>query len=103
MITRINEHTIRLEPDPPKRRVAQRPRRPLNATERKLADMAANAIKDALAGEFWLRKQIRRSDDYMHWLNAGGAIKTGVAGYICAPNAKVMLRPEEALRWVRKT
>ena len=103
MITGINQHTIRLEPDQTKRRVTQRSQRPLSTTERKLADMAANAMKDAMAAELWLRKQIRRSDNYVRALNAAGSMKTsGVAGYICAPSAKVMLRPEEARSWASR-
>ena len=92
MITRINDHTIRLEPDPPKQRVVQRPRRPLNATERKLADMAGDAIRDAIDGEMWLRRQIGRADRYQKALEKRGCRKIpGLPGYTCPPGAHKVL------------
>ena len=92
MITRINEHTIRLEPDPPKRRVAQRPQRPLSRTERKVVAMAGDAIRDAIDGEMWLRRQIGRAMRYEKALEKRGCRKiVGLPGYTCPPGAHKVL------------
>ncbi len=92
MITRINDHTIVLAPDPPKQRVVQRPRRPLNATERKVVAMAGNAIRTALDGEIWLRRQLGRADRYQKALEKRGCRKiVGLPGYTCPPGAHKVL------------
>ena len=92
MITRINEHTIRLEPDPPKPRVIQRPRRPLSPTQREVVDMAGDAIRSAMDGEIWYRRQLGRAMRYEKALEKRGCRKiVGLPGYTCPPGAHKVL------------
>ena len=69
--------------------------------QRKITSMAVEALKTAMDEQLWLRKQIRRADDYQAALEAAGCIKgRGLPGYVCPPNVKIMLRPGEARRWI---
>ncbi len=92
MITQLNEHTIRLEPDPPKRRVTRRPQRPLSPKGRKVVTMAGDAIRTALDGEIWYRRQLGRADRYQKALEKRGCRKiVGLPGYTCPPGAHKVL------------
>ena len=104
MIEYINDHTVRLTPDTPKKRVIQRPRKCLGAMERKIAGMAVEALKNAMDERLWLQRQLRRAADYQRALDAARCVKgKGLPGYVCPPNAKILLRPGEAQRWIAKS
>ena len=93
IVTRINDHTVKLTPDT--QRGCVQVRRPKsgkrNTWEGKVIGMAADVIKDAMEKQLWLARQMRRSDDYQLRLERRGCHKSrGLGGWSCPSGTKVM-------------
>jgi len=92
MIECLNEHTVRLTPDTPKKRIMQRPRKALNATERQIVDALKSAIASQMKGQMFLQRQLALADRYQAAVEARNRLKTvGLPGFIRGPlGCKVM-------------
>ena len=97
MITFINDHTVRLEPDAP-RRITRKPpvKRYPHWLEREIAASIKSTIKKEIRGQLWLERQLKKSADYQRALEKRAILKTtGLPGYVCAPYCKVMRTPDQ--------
>ena len=95
MMQFIDDHTVKLTPDAPKKRALSRPpARRLNALERQVIDGVKAAMTEEVKGQLFLRRQLALADRYavaVRERNRLGCV--GLPGFVSVPVACKVVKP----------